>query len=1163
MFSAALKPSQRRFISFFSSILLVAGLLAFGASSASAANNAHITGTVTMAGGGGAVGVDVQLFEYDADEDFWFDSDHEGAVTGAGGTYDIGGLPAGTYRVGFALYDPDFVPTYYPHSDFVDNATSVTVATGGTKANVNTQLATAGHITGTVTKSGGTPLEGIAVQTYVKTTDSDDEVNWDYFDGGYAFSEADGTYEVGGLPAGTYRLDFEDWSENPIYVGEFYDNTHDFDSATEIVVAAGATVAGKNAELEVGGKIKGKVTDPGGIGAPDVDVTAYVPDGDGGWDYFTDGYTNSAGNYTLGGLAAGTYRVDFNADDGSLLGEAWNDKPTVEEGDDIVVASGATVLGKNAQLASGSHITGKVTKTGGTAVGDASVTVYQHVDDEFGSYWDQVGFAQTESDGTYDVGGLSAGTYRLGFEDNDGVLISEFFDNKPDVESATDIVVGSDVTVPNKNAELAVGGHIKGKVTKDGTTGIPDISVQVMKKVTVDGDTYWDYVGEADTDSDGTYDVGGLPSGTYHVGFQDFDEVWVTEFYNNAPTIDAGTNVVVTAPGTTSNINATLVKGGKITGTVTLPAGITDPDSELYVAAYNLSTGALAGETGADTDDGNTYSLSGLATGSYRVEFARASGSSLAAAQFYNGKQESAGKGSATAVPVTAGATKTGINASLSMGGKIKGTVVDGGGDPVPDCGVFAFTSDGKFVTRSGYTDDSGDFTVGGLTSGGYKLVVGGPGECDGQARYYVGSNGVLSSDSGSASTIPVTMGATVTLAHELVDADPSSISNSVLPTISGTPTVGATLTSTQGTWIAPVGTTFARQWLADGVNIAGATATTYKPVAGDVGKKISVKVTGAKSGLESVSATSTQTAAVTTVPPNVKTSAKITVDGAGKSKINVACVKACDGYLQVWSDAAGTLKSGTVHYTVGANAFKSYALTGVSTTATAGAKARVSQTSPIVGSQVQLNNLEIVRAAGNLLKTSATVTVDPYGKGKVNVSCSMACSGYAQVWSDGTDAGSKSSVFHYSLSAAGFQSMSLTGLKYVDSPDAKVRLSIVGPAPFPGESPQFNPITLVKGLQNVVKTSATGKVTSAGKTTLNLSCSMACEGYAQVWTEAEGIGPKSVAVHYKLTAAGYVPLTFTGLPYAAAPSAKVRISASQPATGGGVTFNALNLSKG
>jgi hypothetical protein len=76
------------------------------------------------------------------------------------------------------------------------------------------------------------------------------------------------------------------------------------------------------------------------------------------------------------------------------------------------------------------------------------------------------------------------------------------------------------------------------------------------------------------------------------------------------------------------------------------------------------------------------------------------------------------------------------------------------------------------------------------------------------------------------------------------------------VPTITGTPQVGSTLTAGTGTW-GPAPVTFTYQWLSDGAPINGATASSYTLVAADEGKSVSVTVTGSKDGYENVSRTS------------------------------------------------------------------------------------------------------------------------------------------------------------------------------------------------------------------------------------------------------------------------------------------------------------------
>jgi hypothetical protein len=66
---------------------------------------------------------------------------------------------------------------------------------------------------------------------------------------------------------------------------------------------------------------------------------------------------------------------------------------------------------------------------------------------------------------------------------------------------------------------------------------------------------------------------------------------------------------------------------------------------------------------------------------------------------------------------------------------------------------------------------------------------------------------------------------------------------NTVVPAITGTTTDGQTLTSSTGTWSGTV-VSYTYQWKADGVNISGATASTYVLTSSEVGADITVAVT-------------------------------------------------------------------------------------------------------------------------------------------------------------------------------------------------------------------------------------------------------------------------------------------------------------------------------
>jgi len=99
--------------------------------------------------------------------------------------------------------------------------------------------------------------------------------------------------------------------------------------------------------------------------------------------------------------------------------------------------------------------------------------------------------------------------------------------------------------------------------------------------------------------------------------------------------------------------------------------------------------------------------------------------------------------------------------------------------------------------------------------------------------------------------------------------------------------------------------------------------------------------------------------------------------------------------------------------------------------------------------------------------------------------------------------------------------------------------------------SPQFNPLTLTKTAVpvNTLKTTPKVTVSSDGTATVNLSCTVACEGYVQLWKTEAGTNQSSNIFHYKLTKAGYVPMLFKGLIHENSTAWKTRVAISSPAT--------------
>ncbi|CAN5169308.1 hypothetical protein BH09ACT10_BH09ACT10_21200 [soil metagenome] len=77
-----------------------------------------------------------------------------------------------------------------------------------------------------------------------------------------------------------------------------------------------------------------------------------------------------------------------------------------------------------------------------------------------------------------------------------------------------------------------------------------------------------------------------------------------------------------------------------------------------------------------------------------------------------------------------------------------------------------------------------------------------------------------------------------------------------IKPSISGSTAIGQKLTGVRGIWVGSP-TSYAYQWMRDGVAIAGATGTTYTLPSSEFGRSITFKVTASKSGYPPIAYTS------------------------------------------------------------------------------------------------------------------------------------------------------------------------------------------------------------------------------------------------------------------------------------------------------------------
>src|SRR5690606_26195129 len=109
----------------------------------------------------------------------------------------------------------------------------------------------------------------------------------------------------------------------------------------------------------------------------------------------------------------------------------------------------------------------------------------------------------------------------------------------------------------------------------------------------------------------------------------------------------------------------------------------------------------------------------------------------------------------------------------------------------------------------------------------------------------------LTSKEAGKAITVKVTGSKSGYATVSLTSAVTEKVITSPTPKITGSAIVGSTLKVSRGTWTKSVGFTY--QWTADGVDIAGATGTSFVVTADEIDKQIRVKVTGTLAGYPTV----------------------------------------------------------------------------------------------------------------------------------------------------------------------------------------------------------------------------------------------------------------------------------------------------------------------
>ncbi len=362
------------------------------------------------------------------------------------GRYRITGLPAGRYVIRvFKCNRGKFGTQWYPDATGPATARPVPVVTGRVTTGINIAVTAGGFITGRVTsRVTGRPIRDTCVSV-LDFDPANPNMQFAVNQVNEVGTERDGGYRIGGMGGkGTYWVAFGcGWSGPAPQV------------RTGVYVAAPGTTSGVNAALGPAGSLSGRLTiGAANIPAAGVCVTAYPVTGGGIVDI---SQTGPDGGYVLRGMAQGTYRVLFAACTPGPVPGAPDLAPQAVL---ARVSAGRMARGVDGRGVPDGSVSGTVTNAGSAPVAGICVTaipVRAAVPAHRAVPAIRPVLAVTSAAGTYSIGGVVPGRYRVEFASGCGGTgyATQWWQDANSMATATIVTVAPGATTTGISATLA------------------------------------------------------------------------------------------------------------------------------------------------------------------------------------------------------------------------------------------------------------------------------------------------------------------------------------------------------------------------------------------------------------------------------------------------------------------------------------------------------------------------------------------------------------------------------------------------------------------------------------------------------------------------------------------------------------------------------------